>query len=294
MRSSTIPTWPSFGSASTSSAARVLATRGAFEPVLSTIVGRSSIATPPTSSFLGSEPIDTSEWFSSAGVRQRLRSGRRHLERQLGRRRASARTIPFSSFDPSLQSGLLLAFSQPLFKDRQIDEARHQYIIAARQQVSAELLSAESVVQTVADVKQAVLDPQGDAGERDGAAAIGRTGRGSRPAEPRACQRRPGAADRSRAGRGRGGAAAREPHSRGRRGRTRRIVFAGLIMDPPTSRSGRRASIRSNSRRRPFHRRTSTHAVSVAMKERYDLARARLDARDCGHERRLLRQPETA
>src|SRR6185295_5792015 len=58
-------------------------------------------------------------------------------------------------FDPSVQSGLQVAFSQPLLRDRKIDASRQQYIIAKRNQESSELRFRESVVQTVAAVKQA-------------------------------------------------------------------------------------------------------------------------------------------
>jgi outer membrane protein TolC len=134
--------------------ARVLATRSAFEPVFTSLLGRASSAAPPTSSFLGSDAIDTDEWFSSAGVRQRLRKGGGtwNVSWQASRIGTSS---PISSFDPSLQSGLLLAFSQPLFKDRKIDAARHQYIVADRQRQTTDLALKESVVQTVASVKQA-------------------------------------------------------------------------------------------------------------------------------------------
>ena len=54
-----------------------------------------------------------------------------------------------------MQSGFQLAFSQPLLKDRAIDEARQQYIIAKRNQESSDLRFREAVVQTVAAVKQA-------------------------------------------------------------------------------------------------------------------------------------------
>ena len=54
-----------------------------------------------------------------------------------------------------MQSGLQVAFSQPLLKDRKLDPSRQQYIIAKRNQDSSELRFRESVVQTVAAVKQA-------------------------------------------------------------------------------------------------------------------------------------------
>jgi outer membrane protein TolC len=60
-----------------------------------------------------------------------------------------------NSFDPSVASGVLLAYSQPLVKDRTIDAARVQYVIAKRNEASSDLRFRESVVQTVAAVKQA-------------------------------------------------------------------------------------------------------------------------------------------
>jgi outer membrane protein TolC len=62
---------------------------------------------------------------------------------------------PFNSFDPILQSGLEVAFSQPLLRDRKIDVARQQYLIAKRNETSSELQFHETVVGTIAAVKQA-------------------------------------------------------------------------------------------------------------------------------------------
>lgn len=135
-------------------ASRVSGSRSAFAPVFSTALGRSSLAVPPSTSLLGSDPIQTGEWFASAGVRQRLPKGGGAWSVTWDGSRTSSDS-PFSSFDPSLQSGLLFAFSQPLFKDRATDAARHQYVIAQRNLASSELRFRESVVQTVAAVKQA-------------------------------------------------------------------------------------------------------------------------------------------
>jgi len=92
--------------------------------------------------------------FSSTGVRQRLRWGSGTWSASWDTSRTTSNN-PISSFDPSLQSGIQLAFSQPLLKDRKIDAARQQYIIARRNQESSELHFRETVVQTVAAVKQA-------------------------------------------------------------------------------------------------------------------------------------------
>src|SRR5712691_11692064 len=53
-------------------AARVGESRGAFLPVFSTILGRSSNVTPPTNFLLGDRGVDVKDAFSSTGVRQRL------------------------------------------------------------------------------------------------------------------------------------------------------------------------------------------------------------------------------
>jgi outer membrane protein len=135
-------------------AARVGESRGAFAPVFSTILGRSSNVTPPTNFLLGDRGVDVNDLFSSTGVRQRLPWGAGTWSVSWDTSRTTTNN-PISSFDPTLQSGLQVAFSQPLLRDRTIDAARQQYIIAKRNQESSELRFRESVVQTVASVKQA-------------------------------------------------------------------------------------------------------------------------------------------
>jgi outer membrane protein len=135
-------------------AARVGQARGAYAPVFSTVLGRSSNVTPPSNFLLGDRGVDVNDWFSSTGVRQRLPWGAGTWSVSWDTSRTTTNN-PISSFDPSLQSGVQVAFSQPLLKDRKIDSSRYQYVIARRNQQSSELRFRESVVQTVAAVKQA-------------------------------------------------------------------------------------------------------------------------------------------
>ena len=135
-------------------AARVGESRGAFVPVFSTQLGRSSMASPSSNLFSGEAGVDVDEWFSSTGVRQRLPWGSGTWSVSWDTARTST-TNPISSFDPILQSGVQFAFSQPLLKDRTIDSARHQYAVARRNQDSSELRFREAGTQTVAAVKQA-------------------------------------------------------------------------------------------------------------------------------------------
>lgn len=135
-------------------AARVGETRSAFAPVFSTVLGRSSNVVPPSNFLLGDRGVDSNDWFSSTGVRQRLPWGSGTWSLSWDTSRTTSNS-PLSSFDPTIESGFQIAFSQPLLKDRRIDAARHQYIIAKRNQESSELRFREVAVQTVAAVKQA-------------------------------------------------------------------------------------------------------------------------------------------
>jgi outer membrane protein TolC len=135
-------------------AARVGESRGAFVPVFSTQLGRSSTATPSTNLLFGERGVDVDDWFSSTGVRQRLPWGSGTWSISWDSSRTTTNS-PITSFDPTLQSGFQLAFSQPLLRDRSIDAARHQYTIAKRNLETSDLRFREAVVQTTAAVKQA-------------------------------------------------------------------------------------------------------------------------------------------
>jgi outer membrane protein TolC len=134
--------------------ARVAQSRGAYAPLFSTTLGRSSLSTPPSSFLSGEQGVSLDDWFSSTGVRQRLPWGGGTWSASWETSRTTTNS-PISSFDPSLQSGFEVAFSQPLIKDRKIDAARYQYTVARRNQQISELRFRESVVQTVAAVKRA-------------------------------------------------------------------------------------------------------------------------------------------
>src|SRR6266540_2650332 len=96
-------------------AARVGESRGVFAPVFSTTLGRSRNVTPSSNVFTGDSGVDVKDWFSSTGVRQRLPWGAGTWSVSWDTSRTTT-TSPLSSFDPSLQSGIQVAFSQPLLK----------------------------------------------------------------------------------------------------------------------------------------------------------------------------------
>jgi outer membrane protein TolC len=134
-------------------AARAGEAKTAFTPVFGTVLGRSSMVTPPANSLLGERGVDVDDWFSSTGVRQRLPWGSGTWSITWDTARTST-SNPLSSFDPTLESGVQLAFSQPLLRDRKIDSARHQYAVSRRNVEGSDLRFREVVVQTIAAVKQ--------------------------------------------------------------------------------------------------------------------------------------------
>lgn len=134
--------------------ALVAESRGAYTPMFETVAGRSRNTTPPASVLQGNTGLDVDDWFSSTGVTQRVPWGGGTWRVSWDADRTTTND-PFSQFDPNLQSGIQVAFSQPLLRDRAIDAARRQYIVAKRDRDSSDLRFHESVVQTVAAVKRA-------------------------------------------------------------------------------------------------------------------------------------------
>ena len=135
-------------------AARVAESESAYTPLFSTQFGSAGNVAPPSNFLLGERGVDTRDLFTSTGVRQRLAKGGGAWLVSWDTSRTTSNS-PLTSFDPSLQSGFQLAFSQPLLKDRRMDAARQQRIIAMRNLESSELRGRESAVQTAAAVKQA-------------------------------------------------------------------------------------------------------------------------------------------
>src|SRR6478672_2400582 len=119
-------------------AARVGQSRSAYAPIFSTTFGRSSTATPPSNLFLGDQGINVGDLFSSTGFRQRLPWGSGTWSVSWDTARTTTNN-PITSVDPNLASGIQFAFSQPLVKDRRVDESRYQYAIAKRNHDTSEL-----------------------------------------------------------------------------------------------------------------------------------------------------------
>jgi outer membrane protein len=133
--------------------ARLGEANSAYRPLFTTMFGRSSSAIAPSSFLPDLTQTHTNEWFSSTGVSQRLEWGAGTWSVSWDASRTATNSL-LSAFDPTLQSGFQVAFSQPLFRDRRMDSAKFQKVIAGRNLESADLRVRLSAVQTTATVKQ--------------------------------------------------------------------------------------------------------------------------------------------
>jgi outer membrane protein TolC len=139
------------------SAARVAQAASAYLPTFSSSFLQNSQVEPPTSFFVGTSGVDTDTFSSTLALSQRLPwLGGSYAVAWDGARTATA--SPFTNFNPALNSRLNLAFSQPLLRDRAIDDVRHQLIVSRRNQDSSEARLRETVARTVNGVKRAYWD----------------------------------------------------------------------------------------------------------------------------------------
>ena len=134
--------------------ARVDQAKSAFVPVAAGIGGYNDTTSPPANAFLGADGVETSDLFSTVGVRQRLQYGGGAWNVSWDAAREGTNS-PISSFDPALTSAIQLAFSQPLLRDRAIDNARFQLVITKRNREISDLQFQQALSQTTFGVKQA-------------------------------------------------------------------------------------------------------------------------------------------
>lgn len=133
--------------------ARVAAANGVFNPSFNTGVQRNNQLLPPAS-FLIPTPTRTDVVTSSAGVSQRLPWFGTSYNIAWNATHTDSNSF-LNSYNPLLQSGLSLNLSQPLVRDLSIDAARLQVRTGRTNRDIADTRLRESVVHTTAAVKAA-------------------------------------------------------------------------------------------------------------------------------------------
>jgi HAE1 family hydrophobic/amphiphilic exporter-1 len=132
---------------------RVAAAAGLFRPALTTGVNRNNQLQPP-SSFLIPTPTRTDAVTSNAGVSQRLPWFGTTYSASFNAVHTDSNSF-LNSYNPLLTSGLLVNVSQPLVRDLPIDAARQQLQASQINRDIAGTRLRESLVHTTASVKSA-------------------------------------------------------------------------------------------------------------------------------------------
>ncbi len=132
---------------------RVALAAGAFRPSFNTNVLRNSQLQPPAG-FLVPTPTQNTVVTSTAGLTQRLPWFGTAYGVSWSTTHTNSNSF-LNSYNPLLQSGLLVNVSQPLLRDLSIDTARQQLATSHVNRDIAETRLRESVVRTTASVKTA-------------------------------------------------------------------------------------------------------------------------------------------
>jgi outer membrane protein TolC len=131
---------------------RVNAARAAWVPTIQTGLQRNSQLQPPTSLF-AAEGLETGVWSATASITQLTPWGGNYLV-GIDTSRTTTNSI-ISSFNPSLNARLQLAFSQPLLRDFDIDPTRASVTLALRNQSIAEMRLQETTINVTASAERA-------------------------------------------------------------------------------------------------------------------------------------------
>ena len=135
---------------------QIAAAAGAFRPTFNTSLARNNQLQPPAS-LLVPTAARTDATTSSVGLTQKLPwFGTTYSLAWTAARTDS--NNPLNSYNPILQSGLVLGISQPLIRDLSVDSARQQLATSRLERDVADTRLRETLVQTTASVKTAYWD----------------------------------------------------------------------------------------------------------------------------------------
>ncbi|MET0552230.1 MAG: TolC family protein [Vicinamibacteria bacterium] len=130
--------------------------RGFYDPLLTSTLRRASSTEPARDVFSGGENVDSDFNTYDFGVRQNLPTGGAfQADLTNGRTETTNENV---LFNPGFRSGLDLSVTQPLLRDFKIDSQRLQLRIAKRNKDISDIQFRQTVVNTIASVKQQYYD----------------------------------------------------------------------------------------------------------------------------------------
>ena len=130
--------------------------RGFYDPLLTSTLRRSSSTEPARDVFSGGENVEADFSTYDFGVVQNLPTGGAfRADLTNGRTETTNENV---LFNPGFRSGLDLSVTQPLLRDFKIDSQRLQLRIAKRNKDISDIQFRQTVVNTIASVKQQYYD----------------------------------------------------------------------------------------------------------------------------------------
>jgi outer membrane protein TolC len=130
--------------------------KGFYDPLLTSLISRSSATRPASDFFSGAPEVETDVDIYNFGVIQQVPTGG-SFRADFNNNKTTTNSA-FSIFNPSNSSNLNLRASQPLLRDFKIDSTRFQIKVAKRNQDISDVQFRQTVVNTVAGVKQLYYD----------------------------------------------------------------------------------------------------------------------------------------
>jgi outer membrane protein TolC len=130
--------------------------RGFYDPLLTSTIRRSSSTNPAADFFSGAAKVESDVNLYNFGVQQQLPTG--GFFRADFNNNKTETNSSFSFFNPSNRSNLDLQAVQPLLRDFAIDGQRLQIRVAKRSREISDVQFRQTVVNTVAGVKQLYYD----------------------------------------------------------------------------------------------------------------------------------------
>jgi outer membrane protein len=130
--------------------------KGYYEPFLISSVGQRSNTRPADNAFAGATAPNLRTLTYNVGATQSLPTGG-SFEADFNNNRQTTNNV-FQTFNPAFNSNFNLSFNQPLLRNLSIDSNRYQIKVAKKNWEISDVQFRQTVVNTVANVKQAYYD----------------------------------------------------------------------------------------------------------------------------------------
>src|SRR5262249_19334111 len=126
--------------------------KGYYDPFLNSTLTKTSSDTPATNAFTGGEKVNNKTWLWNFGLTQAIPTGA--VVNVLFNNNKQDTNSVFTTFNPTYNSNLVAAISQPLLKNFRLDAPRYQLKVTKKNREISDVQFREIVVNILATTKQ--------------------------------------------------------------------------------------------------------------------------------------------